>query len=109
MNYKSKQWEHKRSRILRRDGYRCQLSKRIGKRIEGNTVHHIFPASLFPEWALEDWNLITVSAAMHNKLHDRGGDLLTAEGLEVMRRAARKKNINADIYFQRLEETNKNF
>lgn len=72
-------------------------------------MHHIFPASLFPEWALEDWNLITVSAAMHNKLHDRGGDLLTAEGLEVMRRAARKKNIDADIYFQRLEETNKIF
>ena len=104
MDYKSKRWERKRAVILRRDGYQCQLSRRIGKRIEGNTVHHIFPASLFPEWAWEDWNLITVSAAMHNKLHDRGGDLLTAEGLEVLRRTARRKQIDVNIYQQRLEE-----
>lgn len=104
MDYKGKRWERVRAAVLRRDGYQCQLSKRIGKRVEGNTVHHIFPASLFPEWCFDPWNLITLSPAMHNRLHDRDGDLLTAEGLELLRRTARKNNIDADIYCQRLRE-----
>ena len=41
--YQSGIWKRKRAMILRRDGYMCQLSKRYGKRVEAEVVHHIFP------------------------------------------------------------------
>lgn len=49
-------------------------------------VHHIYPVDEFPEYAFEPWNLISVSRAAHNKLHDRDSDKLTAEGVALMRR-----------------------
>lgn len=87
----SKAWRIKRQKILRRDGYQCQVSKRYGKNVDGNVIHHIFPRSEFPEYALCDWNLITVSLSMHNRLE--GEDGLTAEGIDLLRRTARKNNI----------------
>lgn len=71
---------------MRRDGYRCQLSKRYGKSVPADLVHHIYPVDEFPEYAFEPWNLVAVSRASHNKLHDRDSDKLTAEGIALMRR-----------------------
>lgn len=87
----SKAWRIKRQKILRRDGYQCQVSKRYGKNVDGNVIHHIFPRSEFPEYSLCDWNLITVSLSMHNRLESEDG--LTAEGIDLLRRTARKNNI----------------
>jgi len=71
----------------------CQLSKRYGKFTEAQVVHHIFPVTDYPEYQWEDWNLISVSQAMHNKLHDRNTDKLTRLGRELMERTGRRVGI----------------
>ena len=91
--YDSPRWRRLRSAILKRDGYLCQLSKRYGKRVEANVVHHIFPRDKYPQYQWEPWNLISLSIAKHNNLHDRNTDDLTDEGLELLERTARLKNI----------------
>ena len=70
-DYYGTKWKRKRKRILRLDGYICQISKRYGRTEEATVVHHIYPADEYPEWAWEDWNLISVSLATHNKLENR--------------------------------------
>lgn len=91
--YESTRWKRKRAAILRRDGYKCQLSKRYGKSVEATTVHHIFPLEDYPEYALCDWNLISLSAKQHDTLHDRTTGRLTAKGMELLRRTARARGI----------------
>ena len=91
--YDSKKWIEKKSRILRRDGYMCQVSKRYGKMIQAELVHHIFPLDEFPEYALCDWNLISVSWKVHNALHDRQTNGLSEEGRQLLERIARRNNI----------------
>lgn len=90
-DYKARRWERLRAQVMRRDGYRCQLSKRYGKAVPADLVHHIYPVDEFPEYAFEPWNLIAVSRAAHNKLHDRDSDKLTAEGIALMRRTSLPK------------------
>lgn len=90
-DYKARRWERLRAQVMRRDGYRCQLSKRYGKSVPADLVHHIYPVDEFPEYAFEPWNLIAVSRAAHNKLHDRDSDKLTAEGVALMRRTSPPK------------------
>ena len=85
-DYKARRWKRLRAQVMRRDGYRCQLSKRYGKSVPAELVHHIYPVDEFPEYAFAPWNLIAVSRAAHNKLHDRDSDKLTAEGVALMRR-----------------------
>lgn len=94
----SKVWLAKRQKIMRRDGYMCQYAKRYGKSEPGYIVHHIFPRSEFPEYALEDWNLITVSMKAHKTLEADGG--LTDEGVAWLRRVARKRNIELPEKYQ---------
>lgn len=84
--YNTKRWEQKRTHILRRDGYLCQESKRYGKRVDANTVHHIYPVEEYPEYAWCDWNLISLSDKVHNSMHDRITGKLTALGEELKRR-----------------------
>lgn len=90
MFYKSDRWKAKREQILRRDGYLCQLSKRYGKYIQADHVHHIFPREMFPQYQYDDWNLISLSTIMHNKMHDRSGHELSPMGVELLRRTCRK-------------------
>ena len=90
-DYNSTKWKRLARAIMRRDGYMCQLSKRYGKSVPAEVVHHIFPADEYPEYAYEPWNLIALSRKMHNTLHDRNTDALTAEGIALMTRA--KRNI----------------
>ena len=89
--YQSGICKRKRAMILRRDGYMCQLSKRYGKRVEAEVVHHIFPLEAYPEYALCNWNLIALSKAAHNKLHDRITNELTDEGKKLLRGVAIKR------------------
>lgn len=84
--YKSKKWEDKRDRILRRDGYQCQYCKRYGRRRGGAHVHHINPVEYYPELAFADWNLICLCRDCHNRMHDRESHELTAEGERLRRR-----------------------
>ena len=93
-DYNSKEWQRKRNMILKRDGYACQLSKREGIRAEADTVHHIFPVREYPQYALCTWNLISLSRAMHNTLHDRDTDELTEEGMALLRETALRQGID---------------
>lgn len=93
MNYKSRRWLQKREEILRRDGYQCQESRRYGKHVQATTVHHIFPASDWPEYQWEDWNLISLSSAQHDRMHDRNTRALTETGMALLRRTARREGI----------------
>lgn len=84
--YKTKQWKLKRAKIMRRDKYQCQISKRFGKSVEATTVHHIYPLEDYPQFALCDWNLISVGDKVNNQLHDRKTGKLTKLGLDLMAR-----------------------
>lgn len=89
MDYKSKRWQMKREAILRRDKYTCQYFKRFGKNREAEHVHHIYPADEYPEYAFEDWNLISLSKEAHNMMHERSTGALTVEGKKLQERAKR--------------------
>lgn len=91
--YDSTKWRDKRNHVLRRDGYMCQISRRFGRAVPAELVHHIFPLQEFPEYAYADWNLISLSWKEHNKLHDRQTDELTEPGRQLLIRVARKNNI----------------
>ena len=91
--YKSTKWKKKREKILRRDGYMCQVSKRYGKRIPATTVHHIYPLEDYPAYGLEDWNLLSVSMEINNRLHDRKSGNLTPLGIALMERTTPPERI----------------
>ena len=92
--YKTQRWKRIRRAVLARDGYRCMESARFGKNVPANTVHHIFPAEDYPAFRWESWNLISLSAAVHDEMHDRNTGKLTEKGLDLMRRTARKRGMN---------------
>ena len=84
--YKKRQWPRLRDKALRRDGYLCRECLRYGKRVQANTAHHVFPVSMYPQWAWCLWNLISLCGSCHNAMHDRGSDSLTDKGLAWCRR-----------------------
>lgn len=85
-NYFSPRWKAVATKAMRRDGFMCQLSKRYGKKVSAEVVHHIYPADEYPEYAYELWNLVSLSRAQHNRLHDRNTGKLTEEGIALQRR-----------------------
>lgn len=91
--YKTKRWERMRESVLRRDGYMCRESARYGKRKSANTVHHIFPRDIFPEYQWEPWNLISLAGDVHDEMHDRQTGALTEKGMEWVRRTARRRGM----------------
>ena len=98
-------WKRKRAAIMKRDGYRSQLAARYGRNIPGDTVHHILPVELFPEYRLTNWNLITITRREHNALHDRTTHTLTDEGRELALRTAMKHGLNMPDIISRLNGT----
>lgn len=91
--YKSKRWQRLRKAVLARDGYQCQESKRYGKAVPATTVHHIFPREDYPQYQWESWNLISLSADVHDQMHNRTTRELTQQGLELLERTATKYGI----------------
>lgn len=84
--YATKRWKLKRAHILRRDKHLCRESLRYGIHEDADTVHHIYPLDDYPEYALEDWNLISLTGERHNKMHDRKTRQLTELGKQWQRR-----------------------
>lgn len=81
--YRSKKWKIKRTAILRRDGYQCQICKRYGRRVDAVTVHHIKHIEEAPELAMVDSNLISLCAKCHNKFHpEKGGSYFRKQSKE---------------------------
>lgn len=95
--YNSKRWKKKRKAILRKYDYLCQESKRYGRTVQAEVVHHIYPLELYPELALIDWNLIPLSKKEHSAMHDRNTKNITAKGLRWQEK--QKKN------FENLKKT----
>lgn len=85
MDYYTAKWKKKRRKILRMDNYMCQVSRRYGKTEPATVVHHIYPADQYPQYAWCDWNLISVSAAMHNRLENRKTGELTQLGKQLQK------------------------
>ena len=83
--YTTRRWRRLRESILRRDGGRCREAARYGMTVEATTVHHIWPAEDFPEYAWKPWNLISLSGKAHDAMHDRLTQKLT-ERVESWRR-----------------------
>lgn len=96
MNYKSKKWRKLREQILRRDGYMCQESLRYGRHVAADTVHHVFPASKYPELAWDPRNLISLCSAEHNAMHVRDTDELTNKGQKLLERIRKQHRIGED-------------
>ena len=67
--YKSRYWKKKRTEILDRDNYECQVCKAEGKFSPANTVHHIIPLEQRPDLVLDDDNLLSICAGCHNREH----------------------------------------
>ena len=88
MNYKEKRWKVKRLHILRRDGYMCRECQRYGRRVDADTVHHIYPAEEYPEYVYSDWNLISLCKKCHDGMHDRITNTLTDKGKSLMQRTS---------------------
>lgn len=93
-DYKSKKWERLAASAMRRDKYQCQLTRRYGKIRQAEVVHHIYPVEDFPEYAYCLWNLISLTRAQHNTLHDRDHNTLTAAGVALMRRTTPPTPLN---------------
>ena len=71
--YNSGKWKAKRKKILRRDGYQCQLCKRYGRLTEATLVHHIIEYEDDPSLALVDSNLVSLCKKCHEKVHPEKG------------------------------------
>ncbi|WP_407372342.1 HNH endonuclease [Carnobacterium sp.] len=68
--YQSQTWRNKRKAILKRDNNECQVAKSTGGVDKDKLiVHHVKPLEYFPELAMDDSNLITVSHRVHNIIH----------------------------------------
>lgn len=78
--YKTKRWQKKRNRILRRDEYLCRECKRYGRTTEAQTVHHIYPLDERPDMKLDSNNLISLCFECHEQMHDREKNILTEKG-----------------------------
>ncbi len=91
MDYHSGKWKAKRKKVLKRDGYMCQYCRRVGKRVDAVTVHHIYPAEKYPQHIWCDWNLISLCGQCHDKMHSRANGMLTADGENLKRLADRRK------------------
>lgn len=94
--YLSKRWKSIRNMVMKRDGYQCQLAKRDGKAVDAQTVHHIFPREDFPEYQWETWNLVALSFAAHNMMHERDSHRLTDLGERLREETAIKMGIEGE-------------
>lgn len=92
--YDSKRWKKKRAHILLRDNWLDQIVLRDGVRIPAQVVHHILPREEYPQYAWEDWNLISVSQETHKKrLHEKYTGKLTRIGKALMYQTAAENGI----------------
>ena len=73
--YRTPRWTRLRERILRRDGYMSREALRYGRHVEADTVHHIWPAEEYPEFAWEPWNLLSITQDEHRSFHNADGSL----------------------------------
>ena len=79
-SWTNKRWQRLRQQALRRDKFRCREAARFGRVEEATHVHHIWPAEDYPEYAYCLWNLVSLTKANHDAMHDRRTGKLTVAG-----------------------------
>lgn len=88
--YLSKKWKHKRQVIMKHYCYEDQEARRFGRVVTATMIHHIYPLKDYPMLALESWNLLPLSPASHNKMHDRLTNEVTGAGLHWQEKRRRE-------------------
>lgn len=73
-------WERLRLRAFRRDGFRCRECARYGRHVPAERAHHAWPREDWPEYEWELWNLVSLCAGCHDRMHDRHMRQLTELG-----------------------------
>ena len=91
--YDTKRWKKLRESILRRDGYMDQLELRTGKKVNADTVHHIFPVDMYPQYKWCTWNLISLTKENHELMHNRITSRLSNIGRRLMLEKAEERGI----------------
>ena len=90
----SEKWREKSQKVLRRDNYLDQyILQNENRVIPADMVHHILPRESFPQYAMEDWNLIAVSRRTHNKILHTIKGKLTRAGKSLMYETAWRNGI----------------
>ena len=92
-DYNGNRWRRLAALAMRRDGYRCQIAARYGRSAPAEVVHHIYPVDEYPEYAYCLWNLISLSRAAHNKVHDHNNVELTDLGRMLMRKVEKDRRL----------------
>lgn len=95
--YDAPKWRRTAARVMSHYNFVDQVQKRYGKLEPAEVVHHALPLEDFPEYAFTPHNLIPVSRRTHRGLHNDDGSL-TAAGVDVARRAARKIGVDVSSY-----------
>ena len=98
--YRSKRWLGLRRAALARDGWMCQECRRFGKRVDAVAVHHVFPRNEFPEFQWAGWNLASLCKGCHDAMHDRNTNALTARGVELLKRTARRRDMGVPLRYR---------
>ena len=70
-----------------------QLELRTGKKVNADTVHHIFPVDMYPQYKWCAWNLISLTKENHELMHNRLTKRLSPFGLKLMREKAEERGI----------------
>lgn len=89
----TKGWRRIRETALRKAGYQCVMSKRYGKNVQAQMVHHALPVEDYPQYAMALWNLVPMTNEWHGKMHDRNTNKLTAEGQRLAMRIAQQNGV----------------
>ena len=76
---KNHRWRRLRAQVLRENPL-CQESLRFGVPFAAEVVHHVWPAEDYPEFSYCRWNLIALTKAQHDQMHDRRTGKLTSKG-----------------------------
>ena len=79
--------------MLKRDGYLDQMELRNGRRVEADTVHHIFPADVYPQYKYCAWNLISLTFGNHEAMHNRIMGTLSSAGRKLMMELSEQRGI----------------
>lgn len=80
-------WRTKRKQVLERDGHQCQICNKPAR-----IVHHIFPLDEFPEYGMNDWNLVSLCCSCHNRIDSARSELSDA-GKKMLRDTALKQGV----------------
>lgn len=97
--YRSARWLRMRRAALNRDRWICTECARYGKRVGAVAVHHVFPRNEFPEMEWTGWNLASLCKGCHDAMHDRKTNALTARGVELLKRTARRAGVDVPMRY----------